>query len=49
MQPTDGKEKKKKRHKLREEKTLSIWYETSYSKVTRGLEWVVNKVWVSKI
>lgn len=41
--------REKKRHKLREEKTLSIWYETSYSKVARGLEWVAKKMWINKI
>lgn len=41
--------KKKKRDKLREEKTLCIWYETIFSQKTKGLEWNANKMLINKI
>lgn len=42
-------EESKKRQELREENPLCICYEASFSKLTRGLEWDVNKMSVSKI
>lgn len=41
--------KEKKREELREEKTLFILYETSFSKLIRGLEWDVSKMLIIKI